>query len=327
TYTNLTQVLFIYLNSSDIIIHMKYNPAEIEKKWQDIWEDQKIYQADDASDKTKFYSLDMFPYPSGDLHIGHWYNYTGPDVYARYKRMNRFNVMRPIGFDAFGLPAENAAIKRGLDPNVWTQSNIEAMTKQFKTTGISFDWSRVVDTSQPDYYKWTQWIFIQLYKKGLAFRAKGKVNWCETDQTVLANEQVENGMCWRCGSEVVQKELEQWYFKTTAYADELVDDLEALDWPEKTKLMQKNWIGRSVGAAVKFKLVESDDFIEVFTTRPDTLFGVSYLALTPSHPLIDLITSAENKTKVREYCELAVKKSDREIQEKDEKSGVFTGGY
>ena len=218
---------------------MKYNPAQIEKKWQEVWESQRLYQADDKSDKPKYYSLDMFPYPSGDLHIGHWYNYTGPDVFARFKRMNGYNVLRPIGFDAFGLPAENAAIKRGLDPNDWTQSNIATMIAQLKSTGVSFDWSRMVDTSQPEYYKWTQWIFIQLFKQGLAYRAKGKVNWCETDQTVLANEQVEDGMCWRCGNPVTQKELEQWYFKTTHYADELHEDLESLDWPKKTKLMQK----------------------------------------------------------------------------------------
>ncbi len=306
---------------------MKYNPTAIEKKWQKKWEAEKIYQANDESDKPKFYSLDMFPYPSGDLHIGHWYNYTGPDVYARYKRMNGFNVLRPIGFDAFGLPAENAAIKRGLDPNDWTQSNIASMINQFKSTGVSFDWSRLVDTSQPEYYKWTQWLFIQLYNQGLAYRAKGKVNWCETDQTVLANEQVEGGMCWRCGNPVSQKELEQWYFKTTQYADELNDDLDKLDWPEKTKIMQRNWIGRSVGALVKFSLPYSDESIEVFTTRPDTLFGVSYLVLTPNHPLVSRITAPEQQSAVEEYRVLANKKTEREIQEKNEKSGVFTGGY
>ena len=306
---------------------MKYNPAQIEKKWQEVWESQRLYQADDKSDKPKYYSLDMFPYPSGDLHIGHWYNYTGPDVFARFKRMNGYNVLRPIGFDAFGLPAENAAIKRGLDPNDWTQSNIATMIAQLKSTGVSFDWSRMVDTSQPEYYKWTQWIFIQLFKQGLAYRAKGKVNWCETDQTVLANEQVEDGMCWRCGNPVTQKELEQWYFKTTHYADELHEDLESLDWPEKTKLMQKNWIGRSTGANVVFSVVGAKESIEVFTTRPDTLYGVSYLALTPSHPLIKKVTTPDNKQVVEEYQALSLRKSEREIQEKNEKSGVFTGGF
>lgn len=306
---------------------MKYNPSDIEKKWQQKWEDNQIYQTKDESDKPKYYSLDMFPYPSGDLHIGHWYSYTGPDVFARFQRMNGFNVLHPMGFDAFGLPAENAAIKRGLDPNDWTQSNIEAMIKQFKSTGISFDWSRMVDTSQPEYYKWTQWIFIQLFRQGLAYRAKGKVNWCETDQTVLANEQVENGMCWRCGNPVTQKELEQWYFKTTQYADQLNDDLDKLDWPEKTKTMQKNWIGRSSGASVKFEVEDANEVIEVFTTRPDTLYGVSYLALTPHHPLVSKITSPDRKPEVEEYQELALKKTEREIQEKNEKSGVFTGGY
>jgi leucyl-tRNA synthetase len=313
---------------------MSYNPSDMESKWQQYWDEQSLYQAKDDDPRPKYYALDMFPYPSGDLHIGHWYAFTPPDMHARYQRMRGKNVMHPIGFDAFGLPAENAAIKRGLDPNDWTQQNIASMLKQFALTGIGFDMSRVVNTSDPGYYKWTQWMFLKLYEKGLAYRKKASVNWCEHDQTVLANEQVINGLCWRCDNPVVQKDLEQWFFKITDYAEQLLNDLDSLDWPETTKQMQRNWIGKSVGATVKFKVLLADDdsnrqdgFISVFTTRPDTLFGVTYIVLAPEHPLVMKVVTPENKKVVDDYINQAKHRTERDrLSTADLKTGVNTGG-
>src|SRR3989338_7014720 len=262
---------------------MKYNPQKTERKWQKYWEAKKIYDAKDST-KDNYMLLAEFPYTSGNLHMGHWLTYSIADIFARYLRMNGQNVMYPIGFDAFGLPAENAAIKHGNTPYAWTKQNIRNMTKQLKSIGATFDWPRVVDTTNPDYYKWTQWIFLKLYEKGLAYRGETMVNWCPKDKTVLANEQVVNGCCDRCDTPVGQRKLTQWMFKITSFADALVDDLKDLDWPEDTKAAQVNWIGRSEGARINFK-VKGEEFkvkdIEVFTTRPDTIFGATFLVVSP----------------------------------------------
>ena len=241
----------------------KYNPKKIEKKWQDIWaKNPKLSAADEKSKKPKFYCLDMFPYPSGDgLHVGHVESYTASDIYSRYQRMIGKNVLHPIGWDAFGLPAENFAIKTGVHPDKSTHQNIKNFTKQINSLGLSYDWSREVDTSSPEYYKWTQWFFLFLYKHGLAYRKKAKVNWCESCKTVLANEQVEDGVCERCKNEVIQKDLEQWFFKITDFAEDLIKDLDKIDWPGSTKTAQKNWIGKSEGANIKFKIATNGDSI------------------------------------------------------------------
>jgi leucyl-tRNA synthetase len=308
-----------------------YNPNEIEPKWQKIWEESGANHAPDNDPRPKFYNLVMFPYPSGDLHIGHWYNFTGVDVYGRLMRMKGFNVMQPLGFDAFGLPAENAAIKRGVQAHKWTLSNIENMRRQLKTMGGIWDWKREVATCLPNYYKWTEWFFLKLYEKGLAYRAKAPVNWCPQDQTVLANEQVlADGTCERCGTLVIKRELEQWFFKITAYADRLLN-YDKIEWPEKTVLMQKNWIGRSEGAKVKFTATAPDGEeieIPVFTTRPDTIFGVTFFLLAPEHPLVEKLTSTAQKAHVEAYVRDARNKSeiDRQSEGKD-KTGVWLGSY
>ena len=328
-------------------IMKKYNPNKIEHKWQRFWEQKKFYYTlDKAKNRENFYFLVEFPYPSGDLHIGHWYAFSVPDIAVRYWRMRGKNVMYPIGFDAFGLPAENAAIKNNLQPDDWTRKNIAFMTKQLKSMGTSFDWSRVVSTIDPDYYRWTQWIFLQFYKKGLAYRAKTFVNWCPKDKTVLANEQVIDGCCDRCGAEVVQKELAQWMYKITEYADRLIDDLEGarpvrnregsqrasvsngMDWPEVTKTAQRNWIGRSRGAEIHFLLPNSKKVIKVFTTRADTLYGATYMVLAPEHPLVTKLTKDQHLDSVSKYLETTKKKSELERASLDkEKTGVFTGAY
>jgi leucyl-tRNA synthetase len=311
---------------------MAYNPQKIEKKWQKIWEQTEIYKAsDEVKGKKNFYHLVMFPYPSGDLHVGHWYNFVGGDIYARLKRLQGFNVMSPIGFDAFGLPAENAAIQRQIHPKTWTYKNIKRMRKQLKSIGTCYDWSREIITSEPDYYRWTQWMFLQLYKAGLAYRAKLPCNFCPSCKTVLANEQVVDGKCERCDSQVIQKEIEQWLFKITAYAEELLKDLENLDWPETTKMMQKNWIGKSEGWEIVFEIknsVSSIKKIEVFTTRTDTLFGATYLVLAPEHPIIEeLKNEITNYQYVKQYIEESRKKTERErISEMKEKTGIELRG-
>lgn len=305
-----------------------YNPAEIEPKWQVRWEADGLYHADINEKKPKYYALTMLPYPSGDLHIGHWYAMTPADARARFKRMQGFNVLFPMGFDAFGLPAENAAIRHNIHPQKWTYANIDRMRQQMKSMGAMFDWRREAISADPEYYKWTQWFFIKLYEAGLAYRKMSPVDWCPNCNTTLAREQVwgEDRHCERCGTPVIKKDLEQWFFRTTAYADELLD-FSTIDWPERVKLLQTNWIGRSEGASVKFH-TETGDTIEVFTTRPDTLWGATFMVLAPEHPLVDKLTSPEQRAAVEAYKQEAARQSDiqREATDK-EKTGVFTGGY
>ncbi len=308
----------------------KYDHRQIEKKWQQKWAEDKLYETSEDSPKPKWYSLTMFPYTSGDLHIGHWYAEVPPDVHARYKRMNGFNVLRPMGFDAFGLPAENAAIKRGIHPYTWTMKNVENMRRQLKTIGSIYDWSREVITCQPDYYKWTQWFFLKLYEAGLAYRGKAPVNWCPQCQTVLANEQVVGGCCERCEAQVIRRDLKQWFFKITNYTDEL-ENHDNLDWPEKIKIMQHNWVGKSHGTEISFGLdhpgVEEKE-IRVFTTRPDTTYGVTFMVLAPEHPLVEKLTTPEHKAEVAAYTEKSRRVSEIERLSTDrEKDGVFTGAY
>jgi leucyl-tRNA synthetase len=305
-----------------------YNPAEIEPKWQARWEADQLYRAKINPDQPKFYALTMLPYPSGNLHIGHWYAMTPSDARARYKRMKGFNVMFPMGFDAFGLPAENAAISRNVHPKEWTFANIENMRSQMRSMGAMFDWQREAISADPKYYYWTEWFFLQLYKHGLAYRKQAPVDWCPNCNTTLAREQVigENRVCERCKTPVVRKDLEQWFFRITRYAEELLD-FSYVDWPEKVALMQTNWIGRSEGASVVFH-TQAGDPIEIFTTRPDTLWGATFMVLAPEHPLVDKITSPEQQQTVHEYIHDALRQTDiqREATDK-EKSGVFTGGY
>lgn len=306
----------------------KYGTS-IDRKWQAKWEETNLYKFDPNNKGEKLYVLEMFSYPSGSqLHAGHWFNYGPVDSWARMKRMQGYNVFQPMGFDAFGLPAENYAIKTGIHPKDSTEKNIETMENQLKAMGAMFNWENEVVTCRPDYYKWTQWLFLQLYKKGLAYRKNAPVNWCPSCNTVLANEQVHDGTCERCSTEVTKKDLTQWFFKITDYADELLEKLDTLDWPEKTVAMQKHWIGKSTGAEVTFKVKDSDLKFNVFTTRVDTLFGVTYVVLAPENKLVDLLTTEENKAKVEEYKEQAKKQSEIERQSLTrEKTGVFTGSY
>lgn len=309
----------------------KYNPQEIEKKWQDRWAQDHLYEVNERSTKPKFYALTMFPYTSGDLHIGHWYAMAPSDVYARYKRMLGYNVLHPVGFDAFGLPAENKAIATGTPPAEWTLKNIENMRRQLRTIGAIYDWSREVITCAPEYYRWTEWFFLKLYEAGLAYRGKAAVNWCPKCQTVLANEQVVGeGACWRCESIVEKKMLEQWFFRITKYADELLE-FKDIDWPERIRIMQTNWIGKSYGADISFGLdqpgVKEKD-IRVFTTRPDTLFGVTFLVLAPEHPLVPALTSSERSVEVEAYIRKAQRQTEYErTAAETEKTGVFLGSY
>ncbi|WP_415319449.1 leucine--tRNA ligase [Clostridium perfringens] len=301
----------------------------IDKKWQDKWAESGLYKFDPNKEGEKLYVLEMFSYPSGSqLHAGHWFNYGPVDSWARFKRMQGYNVFQPMGFDAFGLPAENFAIKTGIHPQDSTIKNIAKMEEQLKAMGAMFNWENEVVTCSPEYYKWTQWLFLKLYEKGLAYRKKAPVNWCPSCQTVLANEQVVDGACERCSTEVTKKDLTQWFFKITDYADELLDKLDGLDWPEKTVAMQKHWIGKSTGSQVNFKVKDSDLNFDVFTTRVDTLCGVSYVVLAPENPLVDKIVSTEQKEAVENYKEEAKKQSDIERQSiSREKTGVFTGAY
>ncbi|MCL4269493.1 MAG: leucine--tRNA ligase [Anaerolineales bacterium] len=307
---------------------LSYNSKVIEQKWQAKWEADKLYRAVIDHSKPKHYALTMLPYPSGDLHIGHWFSMTPPDARARFKRMQGYNVMFPMGFDAFGLPAEGAAIKNNIHPKKWTYANIERMRAQMRTMGAMFDWEREAVSCDPEYYKWTEWFFIQLYKHGLAYRKKQAVDWCPSCNTTLAREQVkgDDRLCDRCGTPVIKKELEQWFFKATKYADELLR-FDGIDWPEFIKVSQTNWIGRSEGASVTFK-TEAGDPIEIFTTRPDTLWGATFMVMSPEHPLVEKITTAEHAQAVSEYKAQAAKQTDIQREAKDkEKTGVFTGGY
>ncbi|MFT8351506.1 leucine--tRNA ligase [Clostridium saccharoperbutylacetonicum] len=303
--------------------------TKIDAKWQKIWEENETYKFNTENLDKKLYTLEMFSYPSGaQLHAGHWFNYGPTDSWARLKRMQGYNVFQPMGFDAFGLPAENYAIKTGIHPQDSTLNNIKTMEKQLKSMGAMFNWENEVVTCLPDYYKWTQWLFLKLYEKGLAYRKKAPVNWCPSCNTVLANEQVVDGACERCSTEVTKKDLTQWFFKITNYGDELLDKLDDLDWPEKTKSMQKHWIGRSYGAQVTFKVKDSDLKFDVFTTRVDTLNGVTYVVLAPENKLVDELTLPEYKAAVEEYKEAAAKQSEIERQSNTkEKTGVFTGSY
>ncbi len=307
---------------------MDYNFSEIEKNWQNFWAENKTFQTQMDKSKPKYYVLDMFPYPSGSgLHVGHPEGYTATDIMARYKRANGFNVLHPMGWDSFGLPAENYAIKTGTHPQATTEKNIETFKRQLQMLGFSYDWEREVATSSVDYYKWTQWIFVQLYNKGLAYESEMNVNWCPELKTVLANEEVVNGKSEIGGHPVIRKPMKQWMLKITEYADRLLEDLEDMDWPESVKEMQRNWIGRSVGAEVDFK-TESGDTISVFTTRPDTLFGATYMVLAPDHELVSKITTDENKKAVEAYAIEASRKSDLERTELNkDKTGVHTGAF
>src|SRR3989344_4877546 len=308
----------------------KYDHKTIEKKWQDRWEKDGTFRAEEGSSKPKAYILDMFPYPSGDgLHVGHVEGYTATDIYSRYKRMRGFNVLHPMGWDAFGLPAENYAIKTGVPPQETTDKSINNFRKQIKALGLSYDWSREVGTHNPDYYRWTQWLFAKFFEKGLVYKKKALVNWDPVDQTVLANEQVlPDGTAERSGAKVEKRDLEQWFFKITDYADELADSLEEVDWPESTKINQRNWIGRSEGAELEFDISNSDKKIKVFTTRPDTLFGATYLVLAPEHPEIaNFKSQITNKSEVEKYIDESKNKSDIERSaEGKEKTGVELKG-
>ena len=306
-----------------------YFPQEIEKRWQETWEREDAFNTPNESDKPKYFALSMFPYPSGKLHMGHVRNYTITDVIARFKKMQGYNVLHPMGWDSFGLPAENAAMKHGANPETWTDENIAYMTKQLKMLGLSYDWDREVTTCKPDYYKWTQWLFLQLYKKGLAYKKEAAVNWCESCGTVLANEQVIDGKCWRCDSVVEKKYLSQWFLKITDYADRLLKDLDKLEgWGDNVKTMQANWIGKSQGAILKFKVVEKDMEIPVYTTRPDTAFGITYLVVAPEYKDIEALTTEENKQAVEEYRANARKLTEIERLSTDRiKTGVPLGTH
>jgi leucyl-tRNA synthetase len=308
---------------------MVYPFRQIEEKWQQRWGKADSFKRTEDSSKKKYYALEMFPYPSGKLHMGHVRNYSIGDVVARFKTMRGFNVLHPMGWDAFGLPAENSAIKHGVHPSVWTLNNIETMKKQLTRLGISYDWDREVTTCSPDYYKWTQWLFIQLFKSGLAYRKKAYVNWCPSCSTVLANEQVVDGRCERCNDEVGKKDLEQWFFKITDYADRLLEDLDKLNgWPEKVKLMQRNWIGRSEGAMIDFKVENSDTILSVFTTRPDTVYGVTYMALSPESFLSLDLTEGDYRYQLTEFRKKLEQMSDIDrTSVRLEKEGIFLGKY
>ena len=312
------------------MIQEKYAPHAIEAKWQKYWEENKTFKVEMDKDKPKSYVLEMFPYPSGNLHMGHVRNYSIGDVIARFRTMKGFNVLHPMGWDSFGMPAENAAIKHNIPPKKWTLENIANMTRQLKALGLSYDWDREVTTCKEDYYKWTQWFFELFYKRGLAVKKESAVNWCDTCNTVLANEQVIDGKCWRCDHEVVKKDLSQWFFKITDYADELLKDLDLLPgWPERVKTMQHNWIGRSEGLEFSFEIPALNDTVAVYTTRPDTAYGVTFMALAAEHPLIKKI--CENNPKADEinaFCERVRNQSEIErTSSESEKEGVFTGVY
>ena len=309
---------------------MAYGHRKIESTWGERWQRDGVYTVSDDDPRPKWYELHMYPYPSGDLHIGHWFAMSGADAHARFMRMKGFNVLHPMGFDAFGLNAENAAIKSGVHPHQWTMSNIENMRRQLRSMGAMYDWDREVVTCTPDYYRWNQWLFLQLYKSGLAYRDGAPVNWCPSCQTVLANEQVINGQCERCDSAVTQREMEQWFFRITQYADELLDHSK-IDWPERINLMQTNWIGRSEGVEVGFDISEyglEEDSIRTFTTRIDTVFGVTFIVLAPEHPLVTKLTTDEQRDAVEAYVEQARRQTEIErLSAEKEKTGVFTGAY
>ncbi len=311
------------------MMEVRYNPGSVETRWQEKWEKEGLFKVSEDSAKEKYYVLEMFPYPSGKIHMGHVRNYTIGDAVARYKRMRGFNVLHPMGWDAFGMPAENAAIQHKTHPAKWTYENIDYMRAQLKSIGLSYDWDRELATCGPEYYRWEQKIFIEMFRKGLAYKKNSFVNWCPSCQTVLANEQVEAGLCWRCDNTVEQKELSQWFFRITSYAEELLADLDKLTgWPEKVVAMQRNWIGKSIGCEIDFKIDGSDKTIRVFTTRPDTLFGATFMSLAPEHPMVEQIVTDDQGPEVKEFIE-KVKKADRAQRMEGQlpKEGVFTGAY
>ncbi len=306
-----------------------YPFEQIETKWQKFWEEKGIFNLTSAKKKPKYYCLEMFPYPSGRIHMGHVRNYVIGDVIARFKRMFGYEVLHPMGWDAFGLPAENAALEKGIHPAKWTGQNIEYMKSQLKKLGLSYDWTREIATCSPDYYKWNQWLFLKFYENGLVYKKQAEVNWCEKCQTVLANEQVEAGLCWRCSTVVKSKKLDQWFFKITAYADRLLEEQKLLkDWPERVLSMQINWIGKSFGTEIDFRVADTDEIIKVFTTRADTIFGATYVVLAPQYPLLEkLIKGTQQENKIKEFIERYTVRQDLEDIEKIEKEGIFTGKY
>ena len=315
-------------------VSLRYDPLKIDTKWQSKWADERIYDVDNESDKPKWYEMTMYPYPSGDLHIGHWYAFSPSDCHARFRRMQGYNVLHPIGFDAFGLPAENAAINRGIDPKSWTMQNISTMRDQLKSLGAVYDWSREVICCNPEYYEWNQWLFLKFFEQGLAYKQKAPVVWCPSCNTVLANEQVVNGNCERCDTVITRKDLEQWFLKITDYADELLDFDGLIEWPEKILTMQRNWIGKSEGVEIQFDLINPENTnltsteITTFTTRIDTIFGVTFMAIAPEHELVDSLTTKANSDAVKKYIEQARKTSeiDRLSTEKV-KTGQLLGSY
>ncbi len=306
-----------------------YNPKEVEARWQQYWQDKQSFRVSEDVDKEKYYLLEMFPYPSGRIHMGHVRNYAIGDVVARFKRMQGFNVLHPMGWDAFGMPAENAAIEHGTHPAKWTYENIDSMRRQLKRIGLSYDWAREFATCNADYYRWEQLVFLKMFEKGQAYKKGSNVNWCDTCQTVLANEQVEDGCCWRCHEEVEQKQLEQWFFKITDYADELLDWADKLNgWPERVLAMQRNWIGKSYGCEIEFPIDGSAQRIKVFTTRPDTLYGVTFMSLAPEHPMVSALVTEEQRCEVKQFV-AEVERQDKLARTSGdlEKKGVFTGSY
>jgi leucyl-tRNA synthetase len=307
----------------------RYDPTKIEEQWQKLWEENGVFKTTEDRGGEKFYVLEMFPYPSGKIHMGHVRNYSIGDVIARFLMMRGKNVLHPMGWDSFGLPAENAAIEHGIHPAKWTYENIDNMRRQLKRMGLSYDWDREVATSSPDYYRWNQWIFLKLLEKGLAYKKRSSVNWCPSCSTVLANEQVEDGHCWRCESKVQEKELEQWFLKTTEYAEELLEYTDKLPgWPERVLIMQRNWIGKSEGAGVSFPVADSEEVIKIFTTRPDTLYGTTFMSLAPEHPFVEKITTDERREEVEKFIEkVKAEEKGRILEGYLEKEGVFTGAY